>query len=161
MVGFVDVTRCRIRKPTYNQGQYWSAKDGYHALKYEVACNNNRFMPQITWVRGPFFATIHDLTLFRLELKWALSLGQHLIADKAYVGGYPEILAPFRPAHDAIEVQWNFLLHQRRTVIKRVNGRLKNFSCLVQAWRHDFLLHHMVFHVIAQVTNIMLYTNPL
>jgi hypothetical protein len=51
--GIVDVTRCRIHKPPTDERRFYSMKDKFHALKYEVAVTINSPY-SIIMVNGPY-----------------------------------------------------------------------------------------------------------
>lgn len=64
VTGVLDVTTCRIYKPSENQRDFWSGKDRHHALKYELIVTP---LPphRIIWANGAFKGNVHDLTIAR------------------------------------------------------------------------------------------------
>jgi hypothetical protein len=63
----VDVTRVQINKPGVNESRYYSAKDKFHAFKYEVDVSFNP-RARIIWLKGTFKGSVYDITIARNEL---------------------------------------------------------------------------------------------
>ena len=96
IVGVVDVTRVHIQKPTLLDWQYYSMKDKFHALKYEVAVSFNP-SAKIIWVKGPYKGAPSDIRIAREALVPALrQRGEKMLADKGYLGDRDVLVCPIK-----------------------------------------------------------------
>lgn len=156
----VDVTRCRIDEPTYSPWQYWSAKDRFYAVKYEIAITAVE-PKRIVSVVGPYKGSVSDLTIFREELEERMDEQERCVGDSAYIGA-DKVAAPFRNPQTRYERDYNHILHLVRQSVERMNHRLKVFGSLKSGWRnHDFDLHELAFKSACKIINEALREEPL
>lgn len=153
----MDVTECPI-EAVIAEWLYYSVKKSRHTLKYEIACS--MVDSTIIWINGPFPGSTHDLTIARAAFIRRLGIQEKALADKAYVGDM-HFIPPYRPARTNAERVWNRQHHQVRQKIERLIKRVKQFCILKETWRHDLDLHHIVFTVCCNITNICLLNEPL
>lgn len=64
----VDVTRCRINQPKLQPWAFYSAKDKFFTVKYEVVCSYKKPY-KIIWLNGPFKGAVADIRIYREHLK--------------------------------------------------------------------------------------------
>lgn len=146
--------------PSINQWEYYSYKDKFHALKYEVAISFHA--PRIIWVNGPYKGAVSDITIARDKLIPALDNGELCLADKGYVGEAQHILCPYKPPRNDYEHQVNYAINKKRQEIERINKRIKNFDCFSQEWRcQDYNFHEKCFVSVCKIVNILLEDEPL
>jgi hypothetical protein len=83
----VDVTRVQIQKPQgLVEKLFYSKKDKFHALKYEVVVSNAPNQ-KIVWMAGPCLGVVSDIRISREGgLLDSLGFGEQLLGDKGYVG---------------------------------------------------------------------------
>lgn len=119
---------------------------------------------EIVWIAGGI-ARSHDKKIFdECGLRELLiDEGEMRLADKGYVGA-EQLYTPFK-GNDLTPQQelWNNCLSSVRILVERMNGRIKNFAAM-QFWRGRNPLdgrHQAVFHVICNLVNISIQTNPL
>ena len=85
------------------------------------------------------------------------------MGDKGYIG-HPKIVCPFKgdvQNLSAAQLAWNNSLNQRRTLVERTFGRMKEFSAVGDVWKHSLKLHPIVFCVCANLTNLKIQMQPL
>jgi hypothetical protein len=163
-VGVVDVTRVQIQKPGFNERSYYSAKDKFHALKYEVAVSLNPDA-RIIWLCGPFVGSASDITIAREYLVPLLEAGNEtMLADKGYIGE-DVLICPIKENANAPlgarSIDFNLKLNKTRQIIERTNKRLKHFKALSSVWRHDNDLNKRCFGIIGRITNLCFSYEPL
>lgn len=155
----VDVTECPIRMPTYYEWEYFSFKKQQHTLKYEMAISVKK--PQIiVWINGLYKRSVPDLTIAKDKLIPALKLGECPMGDKGY-NGSPHFLTPLKPARNPSEKNFNYKHNRTRQSVERMFKRLKHFSFLRHKWRNRISLHKYYFYVIAYLTQVTLFADPL
>jgi hypothetical protein len=155
----VDVTRVRIQKPKDNQRLFYSAKDKFHALKFEVVVTISN--PRIIWVNGGIPGSIADITIAREELLGLLDEGEKILADLGYRGREDSLWTPFLNPQLPKQVEMNHEHNRIRQIVERLNQPLKVFDCLKSIWRHDHLFCTRCFNVIGRLTNLILERHPL
>ncbi|KAJ3258366.1 hypothetical protein HK103_003654 [Boothiomyces macroporosus] len=149
-IGSVDVTRCKIQKPTLECWQYWSGKDKFYALKYEIVvsyCKPKR----IILVNGPYKGAYSDISVFRHRLTFMVPSTKLLIGDKGYVGESSRILAPTKGLNITPDQRrMNYKLSKKRQDIERVNKRMKDWRFMALEFRsHDYTFHVICVNVIS------------
>ena len=89
-IGSLDVTRVKIRKPLTPKNKvnsltklYWSEKDKFHALKYEIVVSLGKYS-KIIYVAGPFPGYIHDYRIAKNCSLKKLKKDEKFVADSAY-----------------------------------------------------------------------------
>lgn len=145
------------------QRPFYSGKSCLHSIKYEIGVHPETGC--LVWISGPAPGAMHDAQLSRnsgvLDLiKW----DELILADKGYQG-LPQVLTPIKKPRGrdltADEKEVNYVIGSRRWIVEHVIGRIKNFACLSQPWRHALDMHHIVFFIICNIVNIDLKTRPM
>ena len=95
----------------------------------------------IVHFNGPFRGAVHDLTIFRYHLKRCLLPGERVIADRGYRGDR-KIVTPFDAVGNKQHDRAMAALRARHEVM---NGRLKQFNCLSDPWKHKLSSHDRAF----------------
>ena len=134
---------------------WYSHKFKGPGLRYEIAlCIKTG---DIVWFNGPFPCGVPDLKIFRLGLRLELAPGEKVVADRGYRGD-SKICTPDgwkNPAHRKG-------MSAARARQETVNGRLKNWGCLSQVFRHDRNKHHLVTKAALVMTQLSISNgNPL
>ena len=155
----IDVTRVQVQKPKVNQGLFYSAKDKFHPLKFEVVVTIAN--PRIIWVNGGFPGSKSDITIAREDLLTNLAEGERVLGDLGYRGRENALWTPFLNPRFDQETGMNVEHSRIRQVVERMNQRLKIFDCLKSVWRHEHLFLQQCFNVIAKLTNLVLISQPL
>ncbi|KAJ3316690.1 hypothetical protein HDV06_002988, partial [Boothiomyces sp. JEL0866] len=145
--------------------KYWSGKDKFAALKYEIVVSLLE-REKIIHVSDQSPGSIHDLTIFRNGLKSKLRTSEKLIADKGYIGESDFVLTPKRNyRHEVTVVEENNTIEQIRQSIERVNHRLKIFNFMSTTYRghgiESFRFHGECVSVICKITNLIFDKRPL
>ena len=89
------------------------------------------------------------MKIFRLGLKDLLGPGEKVIADRGYRGDM-RISAP----DDTNDKDHKYVMSVLRARHETLNGRLKNWGCLRQIYRHDRNKHHMLLQTAAVVIQV-------
>jgi hypothetical protein len=143
----VDGVHCRIQEVRKDPGAKWySHKFHAAAVGYElgIAIRSNR----LVWIKGPFPASNHDVTVFRSPdapengLKSMIPDGKRAVGDSGY-RGEPAKIAVTRDG-DSGEVKASFKA-RIKSRHETFNGRIKSFKILDHAFRHGFEQHQRVF----------------
>lgn len=145
----VDGIDVRIQEPQPFSSIWYSHKFNGPGLRYElgVAIQTGR----ICWINGPYPpGDFPDLEIFRLYLKDKLDDFECVEADEGYRGD-----DKVRTPHDyERNPDWKVMKANARARHEAINGRLKNFKILTQAYRGDRNNHHLVFNAIAFIVNV-------
>ena len=159
MSSVLDVTRTKINQPSVDSWNYYSYKDGFYALKAEVAVSF-RMPYRIIWVNCGFRGAVSDITIARSSFIEHLAANERVLADLGYQGE-PKLIVPIRGQLTAEEKEWNYVMSKKRQIIERVNQRLKIFA-VVKHWnRKDLEIHEIMVLVVCKITNIIFKYNPL
>jgi len=153
----VDTTPFELPKSDnlhYN-GMYYSPHYHMCCLRYEMGVKLTD--SRIVWWKGPIRGARHDAAAFR-----EFGMSDHLLAGECVLGdfgyrGLERVVTPFHQADPAL----NHRIYSARVVIEQVNGRLADFGCLDQVWRHSIEHHLPVAHVLAHVSNMKLVYQPI
>jgi len=114
------------------------------------------------WAEGGVYGSIHDLSLSEATGLFALLFeGEFILADKGYESADAPFLHPIKQVENQQEWDTNTELARIRVLVENVNARLKNFACLVDAWRHSVDDHRAMFQVICNVVNLDMDLHPL
>lgn len=147
--------------------KFYGRKKRY-ALKYEywVRLTDGRILD----VRGPFPATVPDVTIYKKGTEKNCLPNERVLGDKGYVGAF-SIIHPYKVPHvskinpTALLPSWkkrfNKYIRQRRVRVERVISRNKRFRILATLWRHPIEKHSQVVSVISRITNEHLIDQPL
>ena len=157
----MDVTTIRIDCPRDSGWHYWSAKDKFYALKFELVVSLKD--PRIIWVAGAFKGSVHDLTIARLHLVQRMGPHEVLLADKGYIGELPKLLCPSRNLANVTSAQRqeNREINMLRQSVERGFKRVKDFHCMKTTWRHSHDLCSQSFHIICKILNKVFESQPL
>ena len=128
----LDVTRTKIPRPWSKKDQfaykrmkhYWSAKDKYHALKYEVIVSLGKYC-KIVYVSGSWAGSIHDINIARNSSLLKLEDGEKVVADMGYIGQDNQIITPL-PRTSFLNSLHNRIMGYLRQNVERMNKRIKN-----------------------------------
>jgi DDE superfamily endonuclease len=159
----LDVTRTRIPKP-WREGEnqlmkiYWSGKDKFHALKYEVVVSLGKYV-KIVYISGGWAGSKHDLTIARRSSLLQLENGEKTVCDLGYIGQDHQIITPL-PNTTLANVFQNKMMSHLRQNVERMNNRIKIFRA-AREWRGRRNNHWKVFHAISYITNLELEATPL
>ena len=113
---------------------------------------------RICWFNGPFPCRIMpDLQIFQSNLKTLLLPSEYVLVDKGYKGEskcitpYDDKCKRHRKAMSKLKVR-----HET------INGRLKNWGCLYQTWRHHQDKHSFAVKTVLVITQIeLIHHDPL
>lgn len=150
----IDGTDCPIQCPLDNNIQrlFYSGKHKKHTIKYEIGVHKNT--GNLVWISGGLPGSIHDLTMSRIgNTRSHLFPFEYILADKAYIGE-DQYITPIRSPQTPEEEIYNRILNEHRVKVEHGIGRLKFFNCLSHKWRHNILLHPIVFNLLCNVVNV-------
>ena len=151
----VDGVHCRIQEPKHptesKDSTYYSHKFRQSGLDYELGIA--AFENKLVWMNGPFKAGRHDITIFRRAgLKDKIPPGHRVIADNGYKG---EALVVSTPnSHDPTILRK--FKSRARARHESFNGRIKNFKCLEDRFRHGIIKHQIVFEAVCVICQYQL-----
>lgn len=150
----VDGVHCRINEPIHpfyaKNPKYYSHKFKNPGLTYELGVSI--FHNSLVWMKGPDKASVHDITVFRDELKDKIPNGKKAIADKAYRGEKEKVSAP--NPRDPKELRR--FKSRARARHESFNARLKAFQCLDDRFRHGKDKHQICFEAVAVICQYQL-----
>ena len=99
-------------------------------------------------MNGPFKASRHDITIFRRGgLQDMVPEGNRIIGDRGYIGEPNLISTP--NAHDPAALRK--FKSRARARHESFNGRIKNFKCLDERFRHGLNKHKIVFEAVCVI----------
>ena len=112
---------------------------------------------QVAWIRGPFEASTHDITIFRGELLGQIPEGKLVIGDSGYQGEDVVAVANEFDSDDLKRFK-----RRARARQESFNGRLKVFRILLGTYRHSLEKHPIVVTALAVIVQFdMENGNPL
>lgn len=142
----LDGLDLKIQEPTPFSTKWFSHKFRGPGLRYEIALNIRK--GEIVWVHGGYPCGLYpDLKLAREAYVDLVNPGERSVADKGYNDAIYFILKTARNARD------------HSTIMARhesVNKRMKQFKILKNTYRHSLEKHPLVFHAVANLTQLML-----
>jgi DDE superfamily endonuclease len=146
---------CRVNEPKHaNQSKdpsYYSHKFKQSGLDYELGISV--FDNALVWMNGPFKAGRHDMQIFRTEgLKDIIPVGKKVIGDNGYRGEKAVVSTP--NSHDPVDVRK--FKSRARARHESFNGRIKNFKCLDERFRHGIANHKTVFEAVCVICQYQL-----
>lgn len=112
----------------------YNGKYGGHVAKVQVVCDHRG---SVMWWSGPHIGTIHDLNLYR-EYSPPLLPNEQLLADKAYVGGGPHLIVPFKKYKARLSPEkkaFNKIHRWYRATVEHSIGFIKRFRILGAMYR--------------------------
>lgn len=157
VTSIVDVTRVKISNPVLHAWEYYSVKDGFPALKYEVAISLRN---KIIWVNGPYKGAVSDIEVARDRLCFAMEINERALADKGYIGS-GHFYCPHRGACTPDQKRENAKHNSVRQSIERCNKRIKNFEICSRYRDRCFEFHGKCFNVVCRILNMAFCDNPL
>ena len=141
----VDCVDFLIFEPgPYVHPMWFSHKFNGPALRYELAiCLQTGW---ICWVNGPKPAGMcNDLTIFRMDLKRYLNVGERVETDEGYVGDWKT-----RPKSDfANNLHWKHMKEEAMARYETVNGKIQAFKCMSEQFRNGKTKHFLYFMTVA------------
>jgi hypothetical protein len=146
----VDGVHCHINEPTHpvlkQDPVFYSHKSNRAGLNYELGMSV--YDNKLVWMNGPFPAGRHDINIFRTEgLKDKIPAGKLVIGDNGY-HGEPNIISTPN-SHDPPEVRQ--LKSRALSRHETFNGRIKNFACVRERFRHRKEYHKIVFEAVCVI----------
>lgn len=149
----VDGTDCPIQEPSLFSSEWYSHKLNGPGVRYEIAVSLHS--AKAVWASGPFQpGKFPDVTIFRQGLRKRLSSQEYVVADDGY--GDTKCIKPPGEHHPQ---HWPLTYIRQRH--ENFNKRLKQFSVLKTAFRHDRSLHSVCFYAVLNLTQVQLRYEPL
>jgi hypothetical protein len=145
----VDGVHCRVQEVRKDPSAKWFDHKSHGAgVAYElgIAIRSGK----LVWIKGPFPASTHDVTIFRGEdnpeqsLKQKIGNNQRAIGDSGY-SGEPKKVSITRPSDSTEVKKFKARVKSRHETF---NGRLKCFNVLDTAFRHDISQHKQCFEAV-------------
>jgi hypothetical protein len=150
----VDGVHCRVGEPFHpvfsKNPEYYSHKSNQAGLGYELGLSV--YENALVWLKGPSPAGKHDITTFREELKGKIPAGKRVIGGNGYKGESKIISTP--NSHDLAELRR--FKSRARARHESFNGRIKNFKCLSERFRHGIDKHHICFEAVCDIVQYQL-----
>ena len=157
----VDGIHCLIEEPTLGDfaknWKFYSHKFHAAGLDYEVGISI--FEQKCVWINGPYGAGKNDVSVFRHKLKPLLQQARENsqvkhrgIADRGYRGERALLSVP--SSMDTPEVR--YFKQRALSRHENFNGRLKNFDCLEERFRHSIKKHKHCFNSCAVIVQLQL-----
>lgn len=157
----VDGVHCPIEEPTLKDfsenRKFYSHKSNGPALDYEIAISI--FTQQCVWAKGPYAAGTNDITVFRDRLKQKMketrerSGGkQRGIGDRGYRGERDLLSTPSSQDSEEVRDFKGRALSRHETF----NGRIKNFDCMCERFRHSIQKHQQCFDAVVVICQLQL-----
>jgi hypothetical protein len=99
---------------------------------------------------------MHDLTIFRAAngLKEMIPQGKRVIADNGYTSTQEQGILSTPNSHDIREVRK--FKSRARARHESFNGKVKNFRCLAEQFRHGVPNHKIVFEAVCIIVQYQL-----
>ena len=145
----VDGTDFKICEPTPFNRMWYSHKFKGPGLRYEIGVSIQG--GDIVWTNGPFACGFWpDISIFRLALIFLLAIGEMVEADRGYRGEPTRVRLP----HEYVNRSDKRAKDRARARHETLNGRLKNWGCLSQTYRHHLKKHILVFRAVVVITQI-------
>ncbi|PRP79436.1 DDE domain transposase [Planoprotostelium fungivorum] len=137
------------------QRLFYSGKKKTHTIMYEIAVDVCTGFIHHVW--GGYPGSDNDLSMISASgLLEELFEGEKLLGDKIY-RHLDQIVTPTAGKWytlNAAEQTFNSYVSSRREIVEHVFGRMKQFHCLQEKWRHSLPQHLAVFTVIANIINV-------
>ena len=128
--------------------KFCSHKYKHGAVRYEIALSI--FTNKCVWVSDPYPAGVHDMTIFRSGLKKKVKHHKLVVADRGYQTS--ELDERFMSTPNAMDSKAVAKFKsQARCRQESFNGRLKNFACLRDTYRHDLHMHKRVLQAVVVI----------
>jgi hypothetical protein len=150
----VDGVHCRTAECRKHPSRKWySHKFAGPGLAYELGIAIRR--NQLVWMRGPFMASTHDITIFREEggLMSKIPAGKRVIGDSGYKGESETVVAVRNPLDTYAVKKFK---NRARARHENFNARIKIFKILDERFRHGLEKHQVVFEAVCVITQYAL-----
>lgn len=143
----IDGTHCPTEEPKPWSEKWSSHKFGGSAgFNYEIGLSIHK--PKLKWVNGPTPpGEDPDITVFRKKLMKKIPRGKKLIGDEGY-RGEPGIITTRNELDPPNIAAFKERVKSRH---ESFNGRLKNFNCLSQRFRHGIDRHKVSFEAVCAI----------
>jgi hypothetical protein len=154
----VDGVHCRVHEPKHptksKDKSYYSHKFKQSALNYELGVSV--FDNALVWLNGPSKASLHDISIFRAPngLKDTIPQGKRVIADRGYCSKHDAGVISTPNSHDMPNVRR--FKSRARARHESFNGKIKNFKCLAECFRHELTNHKIAFEAICVICQYQL-----
>jgi hypothetical protein len=137
------------RDPNVRKNPKWySHKDNNPGINYEIALH--LWTQQVIWAKSWDPASVHDLTVFRMELVHKIPAGKLVIADKGYICKHLDhVLSTWSPL-DSQELRQ--FKKEARARHENFNKRLKDWGVLNQTFTHGVHKHQRCFDAVLVMT---------
>lgn len=150
----VDGTDCKTHErqhPTFPvDPKQMSHKFKHAGLKYEIGVAI--FENKIVWVNGPFPGGRHDMTIFREHgLKDRMPEGKMAVLDRGYRTSRKDEVGMVATPQLGDDPETHKFMSRVRMRTETVMGRLKQFKCLSETWRHGEQKHEWAFKACAVI----------
>jgi len=117
-------------------------------LRYELAISIQT--GDIVWLNGPYpCGEYNDIKIFKDKLQKKLRIHEKVEADGIYRG-----VEGARSKGDFVSKSDKTAKGKARGRHETVNGRIKNWACLRNVWRHPIEKHKFAFAAIVVITQI-------
>lgn len=104
---------------------------------------------KVVWINGPFPAGKSDIRIFQNDgLKDKIREGKRAITDSLYVGEAGTCSIPYNGDEPALQ---NFKGRARLRHESFNGGRIKNFQCLAETFRHGVEKHKIAFEAVCTI----------
>ena len=156
----VDCTTVQIPKVHGNIAAYWSAKDGFCALSFEVAISIGA--TRIVSISKANPGGQHDIQIYRTGLKTRLLPGEVILADKGYRDNHDNtIWSPIWNPQTPEQLEFNRELSKIRARIEQINNYFKRYNCFSGVFRNSYETCELFFVVVGKLINLQLSLSPL
>lgn len=165
----VDATRCPIERPKGPQEdakRFYSVKDSYYALKYELGVSMGEDT-RIVYLSPAYRGGTPDIEIARQQLKPMLEPHEFVIMDKGYQDDRePQFLSPVKEGNTPLtldDLEMNRKIYELRQIVERVNKRIKHFKAFEHRWRHGHghVMHELCFTLACKLVNVSLEYEPM
>ena len=143
----VDGTHCHINEPrTQPSASWYSKKCNQAGLAYELGISI--FNNQLSWIKGPFPAAKHDISIFREEggLKSKIPAGKRAVGDEGYRG--EQQISTWNTLDTPMVKEFKKRARARHETF---NGRIKKFTILDERFHHGVAKHKAVFEAVCVI----------
>lgn len=162
----VDGTEQRIRRPKYNQEDYYSGKKKYHSIKHQITINPRN--KRITSISSSYKGKNHDYDIFKKsEVMANAPPGCIGMGDKGYIGvnsdySVSTFITPKKKTRNYdlsdSDLNNNRSISSIRISVEHVISQLKIFGVLNQTYRCHLKRVNEYYKLISKLYNFKLKT---
>ena len=150
----VDGTDCKTWEPKHPtfpvDPKSMSHKFKHGGLKHEIAVAI--YEDRIVWVNGPFPAGRHDMTIFREDgLKKRMPEDKMAVLDRGCRTSRKDEAHRLATPMIGDDAELHIFMSRVRCRTETVMGRLKEFKCLSETFRHGVEKHEWCFKAVAVI----------